>query len=62
MNTENIPQEGSKWEINCTPVQVVAVSNRGRPPGKQVKWRVMDENTEAGSSGLKKFLKAAKPL
>lgn len=64
MNTENIPQEESRWELpGYGAVVVNAVTDRGRPPGKQVKFQVPSESgITNGSLGLKKFLKAAKPL
>lgn len=58
MNTENIPQVGSVWEINGYHVAVSNVAKRGR--GWQV--RVGDHNGNLSTYRLRDFLKAAKPL
>lgn len=63
MNTENIPQVGSKWVHEYFgAVQVVACTPRGKPPGRQVKFATLAEETDTATAPLKKFLRDAKPL
>lgn len=52
MNIENIPQVGSKWQIENRVVEVTSVKKRGRG------YRVV---TDAAYYRLRDFLKVAKP-
>lgn len=57
MNTENIPQVGSKWDFENDECEVTAVRKVGR--GHQIEVRFVDGFAR---KRLRDFLKVAKPL
>lgn len=66
MNTENIPQVGSKWQFGTRECEVEAVKKRGRGYQVEISEQVVPDFAPNLRSvrpvRLRDFLKAAKPL
>lgn len=64
MTDNNAPEVGSKWTLpGYSQVEVKAVTPRGKPPGKQVKFEGWTEaGFTADSLALKKFNRLAEPV